>query len=264
MAPLLMQRKTFGRVTSRKSNSRPLICKAASDKENLATTFAKKAVATGAAALLSLGALSGVALANEFDVVGEAAPSQHYYVDDANVISRSNRGDIDYKLKRLEIETGYRLTAITVRKLEFEPDTYAFADKVMESWYPNATDADKKGLLLLVTAGKEGAVSGGQGFLKVIGEDLAESIVSENIPIFSEQEKYNECLTSSLNRLEAQIKGETVPEAPKRNEENRVRTYKTKEEVEKSKSVTTSVVVTLLIIAVVVPMLQYYGYTARD
>ena len=48
-------------------------------------------------------------------------------------------------------------------------------------------------------------------------------------------------------------------EAPKREEENRVRTYKTKEEVEKSKTVTTTVVVTLLIIAVVVPMLQYYG-----
>ena len=29
-----------------------------------------------------------------------------------------------------QIETGYRLTAVTVRKLEFEPDTYAFADKV--------------------------------------------------------------------------------------------------------------------------------------
>jgi len=28
--------------------------------------------------------------------------------------------------------------------------------------------------------------------------------------------------------------------------------------------VTSTVVVTLLVIAVVVPMLQYYGYTARD
>lgn len=30
----------------------------------------------------------------------------------------------------VQIETGYRLTAVTVRKLEFEADTYAFADKV--------------------------------------------------------------------------------------------------------------------------------------
>ncbi len=38
-----------------------------------------------------------------------------------------------------------------------------------------------------------------------------------------------------------------------------MRTYKTKEEVEKSKTVTSTVVITLLVIAVVVPMLQYYG-----
>ena len=39
---------------------------------------------------------------------------------------------------------------------------------------------------------------------------------------------------------------------------------KTKEETEKAKSVTSTVVLALLFIAVVVPMLQYYGYTARD
>jgi hypothetical protein len=104
--------------------------------------------------------------------------------------------------------------------------------------------------------------------------------------------------------------------APKRNDAERKRTYKTKEETEKTKAVraplcrhaarlragqaggwvflgggggwgacraaprpslaaqlavllcalqvTATVVVTLLVIAVVVPMLQYYGYTARD
>lgn len=65
-------------------------------------------------------------------------------------------------------------------------------------------------------------------------------------------------------RLEAQFKGEPVPAAPQRADTNRQRTYKTKEETEKSKSVTGTVVASLLLIAVVVPMLQYYGYTARD
>jgi hypothetical protein len=53
-------------------------------------------------------------------------------------------------------------------------------------------------------------------------------------------------------------------EAPKRNDVVRQRTYKTKEETEKSKTVTSTVVLTLLLIACIVPMLQYYGYTARD
>lgn len=73
--------------------------------------------------MLSIGALAGVANASEFDIIGEEAkPNTHYFVDDANVLSKSTRGDIDYKLKRLEIETGYRVTAVTVRKLEVRGD----------------------------------------------------------------------------------------------------------------------------------------------
>lgn len=50
-----------------------------------------------------------------------------------------------------------------------------------------------------------------------------------------------------------------VSEAPKRNDATRQRNYKTKEETEKSKTVTSTVVLSLLLIACVVPMLQYYG-----
>jgi hypothetical protein len=45
-------------------------------------------------------------------------------------------------------------------------------------------------------------------------------------------------------------------EAPKRNDAVRQRTYKTKAETEKSKTVTSTVVLTLLVIACVVPMLR--------
>lgn len=53
-------------------------------------------------------------------------------------------------------------------------------------------------------------------------------------------------------------------EGPKRADTTRQRSYKTKEESDAKKPVYTAVVATLLLIAVVVPMLQYYGYTARD
>lgn len=52
--------------------------------------------------------------------------------------------------------------------------------------------------------------------------------------------------------------------APKRQDNVRKRTYKTKEETEKGKTVTSTVVLSLLLIACVVPMLQYYGYTSED
>ena len=54
------------------------------------------------------------------------------------------------------------------------------------------------------------------------------------------------------------------PGAPKKNEVVAGRTYKTKEETEKTRSITGTIVIVLLAIAVVVPMLQYWGYTAKE
>lgn len=130
----------------------------------------QKLASAGAAALLSLGAISSPAIAGEFDVLGEPTPTANYYIDDANVLSKSTRGDINKRLKALEvrstlgcrhvprvvcvsrrrnlgqysqagvaltpkcklqIQTGYRIEVVTVRKLEFETDAFAFADKVI-------------------------------------------------------------------------------------------------------------------------------------
>ena len=49
------------------------------------------------------------------------------------------------------------------------------------------------------------------GMRQASSEDLLDSIVSDNIPIYTEQEKYNQCITSVVDRLAAQLKGETVP-----------------------------------------------------
>lgn len=252
----LQQRSVFT-TRSAVPARRVVVCRA--QQTNNIADVAKKVAAAGAAAMLTFGA---PAIANEFDILGEPAPTNAYYIDDASVLSKSTRSEINKKLRLLETTYGYRIEVVTVRKLEFETDAYAFADKVLENWY--GSDVDKKGVVLMVTTGKEGAASGGESFVKAVGEDLLDSIASDNIPIFAEEEKFNAAVTTSVDRLVAKINGEAVPEAPRRNDAVRQRTYKTKEETEKSKTVTSTVVLTLLIIACVVPMLQYYGYTARD
>ncbi len=67
-------------------------------------SIAQKAATAGAAALLTLGSLSGGAIASEFDIAAEPVPTTHYYVDDANVLSRATRGEVDKKLKILEVD----------------------------------------------------------------------------------------------------------------------------------------------------------------
>lgn len=228
------------------------------------TSLGQKLAAGAAAALLSLGSLDGAALANEFDLMTTKTPTEKYVLDDADVLSKSVKGSITDRLKKIEAETGYRIEVATLRRLEFENDAFAFGDKLIERWYPSEELGTKKGILLVVTTAKDGALTGGPAFLKAIGDDLIDSVVGDNLPVFTEQEKYNEAVTSSINRIEAKLRGQEDPGGPVRADKTRKRTYKTKDETDNTRAVTGTVVLTLLFIAFVVPMLQFFGYTSRD
>lgn len=241
------------------NNRRQLVCRAQRQEQS----WASKATAVGAAALLTLSPLSGAALASEFDLFAEGPNPSSYVLDDANVINKTTKKSVGDALAKLESETGYRVEVATVRKLEFENDAFVFGDKLINRWYPQ-DQRDKKGVLIVVTSGKDGALTGGDGFMKAVGDDLIDSIISSNIPILTEEEKYNEAVSSSVNRVVAVLNGKEDPGAPYRAQQVRQRTYRTKEETEAKKPVTATVVLTLLFISVVVPMLQYFGYTNKD
>ena len=72
----------------------------------------------------------------------------------------------------MQTETGYRLEAVTTRKLEFENDAFAFGDKVVEKWYGTVEQGTNKGILVVVTTGKDGALTGGPDFMKVLCRHL--------------------------------------------------------------------------------------------
>jgi uncharacterized membrane protein YgcG len=202
-------------------------------------------------------------MATEFDILASSAPEVNYYIDDASVLSRSTRDEIDSKLSTLAKRTGYKVLVVTTRKLEFQPDILSFSEKIFRKW-SKSDGGDKTGLLVMVTTNKEGALIGGESFVKAVGDEVIDSVQGDNIPIFSEQNKFNEALSSSINRVVAVLEGKNDPGAPQRPDNAPKRTYKTKEETERVKPVTGTIVLTLLIIAFVVPMLQYYGYVSKQ
>lgn len=53
--------------------------------------------------MLSLGALGAPAIASEFDILGEPTPTSNYFIDDASVLSKATRQDINKRLKLLEV-----------------------------------------------------------------------------------------------------------------------------------------------------------------
>jgi len=45
--------------------------------------------------------------------------------------------------------------------------------------------------------------------LQKVGDSLIDSVIGENIPILTEQEKFNETITSSVKRLESSLTGKS-------------------------------------------------------
>ena len=236
-------------------------------KQHFVEQLGRGVSAFALASAMSLSPISMVvdsANASEIEILQTPAPTSGYIVDDAGIMSRASAGSINKTLKELEDQTGYHLNVITVRKLVFEQDPYAFGDKVLETWYPTLEEGNNKGNFLLVKTAKEAAVVGGPKFLKAVGDDVLESVLSKNVPINLEYEKFNEALTSSVDRIAAVLEGKPDPGPPAKFEKDNSRTFKTKEETGAKREVFSNVVVGLLVISFVVPMLQYFGYVTGD
>ncbi|KAG6646055.1 UPF0603 protein At1g54780, chloroplastic [Carya illinoinensis] len=206
---------------------------------------------------------SGNALASEFDVLNEGPPNESYVVDDAGVLSRVTKSDLKRLLSDLESRKNFHVNFITVRKLTSKADAFEYADQVLERWYPSIEEGSNKGIVVLVTSQKEGAVTGGPAFVQAVGENILDATVTENLPVLATEEKYNEAVYSSAKRLVAAIDGLPDPGGPKFKENKRESNYKSREETDEKRGQFSLVVGGLLVIAFVVPMAQYYAYVSR-
>ncbi|EFJ33934.1 hypothetical protein SELMODRAFT_83637, partial [Selaginella moellendorffii] len=200
--------------------------------------------------------------ANEFSVLANGPPTESHLVDDAGVVSCVNKSDIKNLLMDLEERKGFHIDIVTLHKLMSKADAFEFADQLLEKWYPTVEFGNNKGLVLRVTTQKEGTVTGGPEFTKAIGDQVLEAVVSENLPVLATDEKYNKALYSTCNRLIATIDGLPDP-GPKFQENKRKSNFKTKKATKERRGQFTTVVVGLLVIAFVVPMLQYFAYVRK-
>uniref|UniRef100_UPI00022F83DD UPF0603 protein At1g54780, chloroplastic n=1 Tax=Arabidopsis thaliana TaxID=3702 RepID=UPI00022F83DD len=152
--------------------------------------------------------------ASEFNILNDGPPKETYVVDDAGVLSRVTKSDLKKLLSDLEYRKKMRLNFITVRKLTSKADAFEYADQVLEKWYPSMEEGNNKGIVVLITSQKEGAITGGPAFIEAVGENILDATVSENLPVLATDEKYNEAVYSSAKRLVAAIDGQPDPGGP--------------------------------------------------
>lgn len=66
--------------------------------------------------------------------------------------------------------------------MQSKADAFEYADQVLEKWYPTLEEGKNKGIVVLVTSQKEGAITGGPTFIQSIGDGVLDATVSENLP----------------------------------------------------------------------------------
>ncbi|KAL2609389.1 hypothetical protein R1flu_027962 [Riccia fluitans] len=221
--------------------------------------------AVGLSALLQFSPLGAPpASANEATILNFGPPQEGGFVqDDAGVLNRVTKAELKGILKELEDEKGYHINFITVRKLTSKSDAFEFADAILEKWYPTIEEGNNKGIVLLVTTQKEGAVTGGPAFVQAVGDQVLEAVTTENLPVLATDEKYNEAFSSTAKRLVAAINGLPDIPGPKFEETKRESNFKTRQETDEKRGQFSTVVGGLLVIAFVVPMAQYYAYVSK-
>jgi uncharacterized protein len=187
-----------------------------------------------------------------------------WVVDQGDVISRSNEGQISKALENLAKETGNEVRLVTIHRLDYGETPESFTKALFEQWFPNKEDQTNQILLMIDTVTNGTAIITGDKIKSVMADDIAKSVKDETLMApLRDGNKYNQALLDASDRLVAVLSGQEDPGPPKIVEKVKTAgTFKKAEETDQSNA--TAWVVGLLIAATVIPMATYYIYQVNQ
>ena len=187
------------------------------------------------------------------------AGDRTWVIDQGEVLSRFNEGQISSALDNLASQTGNEVRIVTIRRLDYGETAESFTNKLFEKWFPTPEAQANQSLLLIDTLSSGTALRTGDKVKSLLPDDIAKSVVSETILIpLRKDEKYNQAFLDATNRLVAVLSGKPDPGPPQIAEMNTAGTFKKAEETDTGNS--TIWVVGLLLAATIIPMATYYFY----
>ncbi|MFN4953820.1 MAG: photosystem II repair protein Psb32 [Aphanizomenon sp.] len=183
-----------------------------------------------------------------------------WILDQGDVISRLNEGEISKAFKDLAQETGYEARIVTIHRLDYEETPESFAKELFTKWFPTATAQANQVLLLVDTVTNGTALVSGDQIKSLLTDSIAQSVAEETLgTALREGNKYNQGFSDVSDRLVAVLSGKTDPGPPQIKQTVKVEGTFTKAE-ETNQGNATAWVIGLLIAATVIPMATYYIY----
>ncbi|MEA5616274.1 TPM domain-containing protein [Cronbergia sp. UHCC 0137] len=185
-----------------------------------------------------------------------------WIVDEGDVISRFNEGQISGAFKDLAEKTGNEVRIVTIHRLDYGETPESFAKALFTKWFPTAADQANQTLLVMDTVTNGTAIATGDQVKSLLTDNIANSVAGETVGVpLRNGNKYNQAFLDASDRLTAVLSGQPDPGPPEVVETIKVEgTFKKIEGAEKDNA--TAWIVGLLIAATVIPMATYYIYLA--
>lgn len=205
-------------------------------------------------------AASPVSATGVYQMPNLSAGDRTWIIDQAEVLSRLNEGNISSALENLANLTGNEVRIVTIRRLDYGETPESFTKQLFEKWFPTKEAQANQTLLAIDTVTDGTAIRTGDRVKSLMPDDIAKSIASETVlaPLRS-GEKYNQAFLDASDRLVAVLSGKPDPGPPQIAATlNTESTFKKAEETDPGNA--TIWVIGLLIAATVIPMLTYYLY----
>jgi uncharacterized protein len=185
-----------------------------------------------------------------------------WIVDEGEVISRLNEGQISGTFKDLAKETGKEVRIVTIHRLDYGETPESFAKGLFTKWFPTPEEQANQSLLVIDTVTNGATIISGDQVKSLLTDSIANSVTEETLgAALRNGNKYNQGLLDASERLVKVLSGKPDPGPPEEKETIQVEgTFTKAEDTDKNKGNATAWVVGLLIAATVIPMATYYIY----
>ncbi|MBD2139100.1 TPM domain-containing protein [Anabaena sp. FACHB-1237] len=183
-----------------------------------------------------------------------------WILDQGEVVSRANEGEINGVLRTLSKKTGNNVRIVTIRRFDYGETPLSFAQGLFTQWFTDQEQQNHETLLLIDTLTNGAAIVSGNAVKPLLTDAIANSVVNETLGVaLRDGNKYNQAFLDVSDRLSAVLSGEADPGPPKVVDNVQVEGTFTKAE-DTDQGNATAWVIGLLIAATVIPMATYYIY----
>lgn len=197
-----------------------------------------------------------------FDLPAINAGEDVWVVDEAQLLSRNNEGQISGELRQLAKETGNEVRFVTLRRLDYGVTIQSLTDTLFDEWYTTPEEQANQVVIAIDNVTNTVGIRVGDRAAERLTPDIAASITGETMAVPLRQgSKYNQALLDAGDRLVAVLSGQSDPGPPQIEETINVEgTFASAEKTQEGRFNYTVIVVVLLLLATVIPMATYWWY----